>query len=105
MDEGDLGSLFMAALEDPAQDTEPVRRVFATLVRSTLEYRDRVLAARGYVVTVENVRLSLDWLPFSLSTGSVPDRIGDVCRGLVETWMAALKEPRTVELRTGDPDA
>jgi hypothetical protein len=104
MDEPDIHRLFMGAVQAREHDTEPVRRVFSSLIRATLAFRDEALALRNQTVTVEHVRLSLDWLPFSLTTGCVPDRIGDLSRGLLEAWIAALRGTPRVELRTGKPE-
>jgi hypothetical protein len=97
VEENDLDRLFRGVLNSPEQDTEPVRRVFYALTRSTLKYRDDVMAHRGEVVTVDTVRESLDWLPYILAVGNMPDTVDDVCRGLLETWVAALKEKQNIE--------
>ncbi|MBW1787310.1 MAG: hypothetical protein JRK53_11930 [Deltaproteobacteria bacterium] len=92
MEKSDLEQLFAGVLNSPEQDTEPVRRVFYALIQATLKYRDDVMADRGEVVTVGAVRESLDWLPYILAVGNMPDTVDDVCRGLLEVWVAALKE-------------
>ena len=91
MREKDLERLFEGVLETADQDTEPVRRVFYTLIRVTLKYRDDIMADRGEVVTVNAVRESLDWLPYVLAVGNIPHTVDDLCRGLLEAWAAALK--------------
>jgi hypothetical protein len=90
LDEIDIEKLFISALKDSGQDTEAVRGVFSTLVHTTLRYRDEVLAARGEVVTVEDVRTCLRWLLPALATGNVPQTDNDVRFGLLKLWVEEL---------------
>jgi hypothetical protein len=78
-------------MEDSGQDTEDVRQVFSTLVRNTLDYRDRVLAYRGIVVTVEDVRWSLDRLVHSLGSGSMPEEDNEIGLDLLRIWLRELQ--------------
>jgi len=78
-------------MEDSGQDTDAVRQVFSTLVRTTLEYRDRVLSSKGIVVTVEDVRWSLERLVRSLETGSVPEEDNEIGLDLLRIWLRELQ--------------
>jgi len=87
----DIEKLFLTVLEDPAQDTSAVRQVFSILVKATLAYRDQVLAARGVVVTVEDVRRSLDWLVPVLATGNMPEADSGISLDLLNLWLRELR--------------
>ncbi|UCF82965.1 MAG: hypothetical protein JSV50_17535 [Desulfobacteraceae bacterium] len=90
MDEKDIQKLFASVLEDPLQDTAAVRNVFSTLVSTTLKYRDDVLATRGVVVTVADVRTCLAWLVPVLATGTMPETTNKISLGLLRIWLDAL---------------
>ena len=78
-------------MEDSGQDTDAVRQVFSTLIRTTLDYRDQVLESRGIVVTVEDVRWSLDRLIISLGTGSMPEEDNEIGFELLRIWLRELQ--------------
>jgi hypothetical protein len=91
MDETEIRELFMSAVEHPQQDTDAIRRVFSLLVKVTLKYRDDMLASRGLVVTVEDVRTSLGWLIPALTTGELPDTDRTIRLDLLRRWLKELK--------------
>jgi len=78
-------------MEDSGQDTDAVRQVFSSLVRTTLEYRDRVLASTGVVVTVEDVRWSLERLVRALDTGNMPEADNEISLDLLRIWLRELQ--------------
>ena len=78
-------------MEDSGQDTDAVRQVFSTLIRTTLEYRDQVLDSKGIVVTVGDVRWSLDRLVLSLGTGSLPEEDNEIGLDLLRIWLRELQ--------------
>ena len=78
-------------MEDSGQDTDAVRQVFSTLVRTTLEYRDRVLSSKGIVVTVEDVRWSLDRLVRAFETDSMPEVENEIGLDLLNIWLRELQ--------------
>jgi hypothetical protein len=90
LDERRIRQLFMSVLEDPGQDTHAVREVFSVLVKTTLKYRDDVMASRGVVITVEDVRTCLGWLVPVLATGNFPDTTNRLRLGLLNEWLEAL---------------
>ena len=90
MDETDIQKLFMSVLEHPGQNTDPTRRVFSTLVKSTLKYRDDILASEDIVVTVDDVRTCLGWLVPALGTGNLPDTENKIRLGLLKLWLEEL---------------
>ena len=92
LDETRIQELFRSVLEDPRQDTEPLRQVFSVLVRSTVKYRDHMLVSRDVVVTVEDVRTCLSWLVPALATGNMPETDNEVRLGLLEFWLMELRK-------------
>ena len=91
MEDEDIYRLFMSVVEDSAQDTDAVREVFSILIKSTLRYRDQMLASKGTIVTVEDVRTALGWLVPSLSTGRLPKTDNKVSLDLLKIWLDELK--------------
>jgi hypothetical protein len=91
MDEGDIEKLFLSVLEHAYQDNEEVREVFATLVKSTLRYRDHLLESQGTVVTVQDVRTTLGWLVPCLATGQLPETDNKLRLDLLKIWLDELK--------------
>ena len=91
MEDEDIYKLFLSVLENSAQDTDAVREVFSILIRSTLRYRDQMLASKGMVVTVEDVRTALKWLVPSLTTGLLPKTDNKISLDLLKLWLDELK--------------
>ena len=91
MDEKDLDILFRRVGEEPGASPEGARKIFNILIRVTLDYRDRMLASKGLVVTVDDVRTSLSWLIHALATGNIPNLENPVCVELLQWWIDALK--------------
>lgn len=85
----------MSVLEDPQQDSRNLREVFSIMIRTTLKYRDDMLAAKGVVVTVEDVRTSLQWLVPVLATGTLPKTDREVSLGLLKIWLEELSRGST----------
>ena len=90
MDERDIEKLFISVLEKSGQNTDDVRNVFSILVCTTLRYRDDVLASRGEVVTVEDVRTCLGWLIPAITTGNMPKTDNKARLGLLKLWLEEL---------------
>jgi hypothetical protein len=98
MEEDEISRLFLSVLDQPSQDTEANREVFSILVKTTLRYRDHVLASSGIVVTVEDVRASLGWLVPALTTGRLPKTDNKLRLDLLKIWLDELRtlgQPRT----------
>lgn len=90
MHETDIAKLFMSVVEYPGRDTDATRQVFSILVKSTLKYRDDMLASEDIVVTVDDVRTCLGWLVPALATGNMPDTENRVRLGLLKLWLEEL---------------
>jgi hypothetical protein len=86
MEEDDIERLFLSVAEGSENRTTAVRNVFAALVKSTLEYRDSMLASKGVIVTVKDVRITLECLVPFLETGRLPDAIDHIKLDLLKIW-------------------
>ena len=91
MEERDIYRLFLNVLENTAQNTDAVRKVFSILIKSTLRYRDHMLESRGVVITVEDVRITLSWLVPALMTGHLPQTDDKLRLDLLNLWVDELK--------------
>jgi hypothetical protein len=91
MEDSDLYKLFLSVAEHPSQNTEDIRKVFSILVRSTLRYRDQIMQSDGIVVTVEDVRVVLDWLVPCLASGRLPVTKNKIRLDLLKIWLDELK--------------
>ena len=90
MDPSDIEKLFLQVLDDPGMDTDETRQVFATLIQTTLAYRDQLLKSQNIVVTVEDVRAVLGWLVPALSIGQWPETRNEIRLGLLKAWVREL---------------
>jgi hypothetical protein len=91
MDESDINKLFMTVAGSVGKVPEDVRKVFSILVSCTLCYRDTLKEDLGIVVTVEDVRLALDWLLESMHTKRLPQTNNAVRLDLLKIWLHELK--------------
>ena len=91
MKDEDIYRLFLSVAGHSAQNTNAVREVFSLLVRSTLRYRDQILESKGIVITVEDVRMALEWLVPSLRTGRLPETDVKIRLDLLKVWLDELK--------------
>lgn len=91
MDESEINRLFMRVAGQAGEVPEEARRVFSILVSSTIRYRDCLKADLGIIVTVEDVRVALDWLLESMHTKRLPETNNAVQLDLLKIWLDALK--------------
>lgn len=91
MEDDAIYRLFSSVAGETAKDTPAVREVFSTLVRTTLKYRDTILMSKKIVVTVEDVRVALDWLVPALNTGNLPQMENKISLDLLKLWLDELK--------------
>ncbi|RLB92870.1 MAG: hypothetical protein DRH43_01300 [Deltaproteobacteria bacterium] len=91
MKESEINRLFLRVAATSGQASEDVRKVFATLVSSTLRYRDQMKKDLGVIVTVEDVRVALDWLVESIHTKRLPETNNAVRLDLLKIWLDELK--------------
>ena len=90
MEEDDIERLFLSVAEASENQTTELRDVFAVLVRSTLQYRDDMLASKGIIVTVKDVRVTLECLLPFLETGRLPDTTDPIKLDLLKIWKDSL---------------
>jgi hypothetical protein len=91
MDETEINKLFMSIAENAGQMPDEVRKVFSSLVSTTLSYRDHLKQDTGIIVTVEDVRVALGWLLESMRTQQLPPTGNAVRLDLVKLWLDELK--------------
>ena len=91
VEEHDIHRFFKVLLIDHAHQTDETRQVFSVLIKTTLKYRDNLLASEGVVVTVEDVRRALDWLMPALTTGRLPKTDNELSLSLLRLWLDELK--------------
>ncbi len=77
--------------EDPQSIHEEVKEVFSILADTTLDFRDRKLKEFGITVTVEDVRIALNWLLAYFRSGQIPQTDHQIRHDLFETWITHLK--------------
>jgi len=81
----------MRVAQGTLENNESAKKVFAILVKATLEYRDTLLAERGIAVTVDDVRTALTWLAPVLATGELPQTDRWISLDLLKAWLEELK--------------
>ena len=91
VDEHDIQGLFTSLLAGQAPQSDETREVFSLLIKTTLRYRDHLLQSEGIVVTVDDVRMALDWLVPSLTTGRLPKTDRKISLNLLKLWLDGLK--------------
>lgn len=97
MEEKDIERLFLSVADASKSQASEVKDVFSALVRSTLQYRDDMLASEGITITVEDVRVTLQHLIPFLETDRLPGTIDHVKSDLLKIWRDHLR-------RLEDPD-
>ena len=91
MDEQDGDKLFLKAAGRVVRPSPDVKNVFSILVSSTLRYRDWVKEAKGIVVTVEDVRVVLDWLLETIRTHQLPKTENRLRLDLLNIWLDEIR--------------
>jgi hypothetical protein len=91
MEDKDIERLFLSVAEASENQSSEVKDVFSILVRSTLQYRDDMLASEGIIITVEDVRVTLEHLIPFLETGRLPAKTDHVKIDLLKIWKNRLR--------------
>ncbi len=91
MDRDTIQHMFEQLIPENRSYDESAHEFFSLLVKATLDYRDEMLASRGVIVTVDDVKTSLRWLIPALATGNIPDLENEVCLELLKTWISQLR--------------
>jgi hypothetical protein len=91
MEENEIGQFFMKIASTSAENSQEVQAVFAALVKSTLRYRDVLKRSRGIILTVQDVRTTLDWLMPAYTTGRLPKTENKTRLDLLKIWLDELK--------------
>jgi hypothetical protein len=90
MEDNDIEKLFSKVAQRTMDQRAEVRDVFAVLVRTTLRYRDDMLESKGLIITVEDVRVTLECLIPFLETGRLPETADKIKPDLLKMWKDAL---------------
>jgi hypothetical protein len=91
LEDEDILKFFSDIAEKADQDSESIKKVFKILFKTTLQYRDMILKAKGVTVTVQDVKTALDWLLPALKTGKLPATDDKVRLDLLKLWMDELR--------------
>jgi hypothetical protein len=91
MDDQDVDKLFLKAAGGAVRHSPDVKKVFSILVSSTLRYRDWVKEEKGMVVTVEDVRVALEWLLAAIRTHQLPKTENRLRLDLLTIWLDELR--------------
>ena len=83
MDELEINKLFARVKSDDAEVPEGAKTVFSILVATTLRHRDRLKVQHGIILTVEDVRIALDWLTQFMHSKQIPATNNAVRRDLL----------------------
>ncbi len=92
MEEKNIERLFLSVTEASESQTREVKDVFSVLVKSTLKYRDDMLTSKGIIITVEDVRATLEHLIPFLETGRLPGATDHVKSDLLKIWRDNLRK-------------
>ncbi len=90
MDNQEIEKLF-SQLETPPSVSPETKEVFATLVKTTLDYRDKVNKETGMTITVEDTRAALDLFLEFIQTGRVPSSKNQIILDLLKIWIKKFK--------------
>jgi hypothetical protein len=90
MEDHDIERLFSNVAQGSMDQRAEVRDVFAVLVRTTLQYRDDMLESKGLIITVEDVRVTLECLVPFIETGQLPETADKIKPDLLKMWKDAL---------------
>ena len=93
MDDREINRLFEKIKRGYSQVPKGAEAVFSMLVSTTLEHRDRLKDRHGIILTVEDVRVALDWLTQFMESQQVPATNNAVRWELLITWIEALRAP------------
>jgi len=70
---------------------DEVRNIVRRLIDLTLQYRDRLKAETGEILTVEETKIAIDIFLSGLKTGRIPSRLEGKTAELIKLWMNILK--------------
>lgn len=94
MDDSDIKDLFNKVAEHFDGADEGAKGMFAMLVRTTLDYRDKLIHSTGDPLTVAETREALNAFMFVLRTQKFPANLGKRPHSLVMIWLEELKQQR-----------
>ena len=91
MEDKDIYKIFLSVSGESEDHYEPIKKVFSSLIKITLKYRDSMLDSSDIIITVEDVRTALEWLVPALKTGRLPKTDNKIGLNLLKLWLDELK--------------
>ncbi len=91
MDESEIYNILMRVAGSECLVPEDVRKVFSILVSSTLRHRDCLKKDLDIILTVEDVRVTLNWLLESMHFKRLPKTNNAIRMDLFKIWFDELK--------------
>ena len=91
MNDWQIDQLFLKTAGRTVNNPSDVKTVFSILVSSTLCYRDWVKERKNITLTVEDVRITLDWLLETMRTNQLPKTENRLRLDLLKIWLDELK--------------
>lgn len=90
-DDSDIKALFDKVSEHFGEESEGSRAMFSMLVKTTLNYRDMLVASTGFPLTVDETRRALQVFMEILKTRKFPRVLDKRIKDLVVLWLEELK--------------
>ena len=87
MNEDKLKEIFGEFLSDGQYIPADALNLLGRLIRLTIEFRDRLKADTGEIVTVDDTIQALDAYKTACKTKNIPDGLNDKSQGLVSFWL------------------
>jgi hypothetical protein len=91
MDESEIYNILMRVAGSECVVPEDIRKVFSLLVSSTLRHRDCLKKDLDIILTVEDVRVTLNWLLESIHSKRLPETNNAIRMDLFKIWFDELK--------------
>ncbi len=91
MNESEIYNLLISVASSVEKVPADIRKVFSILVSTTLQYRDHLKKNLGIILTVEDVRVALNWLQESVYSKRLPKTNNMIRMDLLKIWLDELK--------------
>jgi len=92
MDDLEINAIFEQINNNSQNQPDTVKHIFSILFSSTLAFRDRIQKKDGIVVTVEDVRVPLDWLFEFMQSQKMPETNNILRLNLFKYWLEELNK-------------
>ena len=92
MKQDDLNKYFNEILESEKYISSGAMDVLRQLIRLTLDYRDKMKAETGEILTVGDTRIAVDIYLGVIKTGRMPAEMTDRIGSLVKYWLQEIND-------------